>query len=183
MSSFYTEVELSHLGLLSYGKDVKISRFVRIYNPEKISIGNNVRIDDYCILSGQIKLGSNIHISAYVAMYGSKKIVMEDNTGISAKCTVYSAMDDFSGDYLIGPIHDDSITNVTGGPIVIKQFAQIGAHCVVFPNLTIDEGVAVGACSLVTKSLSPWGIYVGTTAKFFKQRTKKMLQYTNEKIV
>ena len=182
-TSFYSKEELVELGLRSYGKDVKISRFVRFYNPDKISIGDNVRIDDFCILSGNIALGSNIHISPYVALYGALGIVMEDNTGISAKCTVYSAMDDFSGDYLIGPIHDDSITNVTGGPIVIKQFAQIGAHCVVFPNLTIDEGVAVGACSLVTKSLSPWGIYVGVPAKFLKQRTKRMLQYTNEKIV
>lgn len=175
MNSFYSEEELAQLGLKSYGKNVKISRFARIYGAKNISIGDNVRIDDFCILSGHITLGSNIHISAYVALYGSKGIVLEDYTGISPQTTVYSAMDDFSGDYLIGPIHDESKTNVTGGPVIIKKYSQIGTKCCVFPNLTIGEGVAVGACSLVTKSLEEWGIYVGIPAKFLKQRSKQLL--------
>ena len=174
MNSFYSEEELSQLGLKSYGMDVKISRFARIYGAEQITIGDNVRIDDFCILSGHITLGSNIHISAYVALYGSKGIVLEDFTGISPQTTIYSAMDDFSGDYLIGPIHDESKTNVTGGPVIIKRFSQIGTKCCVFPNLTIGEGVAVGACSLVTKSLKEWGIYIGTPVRYLKPRSKKI---------
>lgn len=174
MNSFYSEEELSQLGLKCYGMDVKISRFARIYGAEQITIGDNVRIDDFCILSGHITLGSNIHISAYVALYGSKGIVLEDFTGISPQTTIYSAMDDFSGDYLIGPIHDESKTNVTGGPVIIKRFSQIGTKCCVFPNLTIGEGVAVGACSLVTKSLEEWGIYVGIPVRYLKPRSKKI---------
>lgn len=175
MNSFYSEEELAQLGLKSYGAEVKISRFARIYGAQNISIGDNVRIDDFCILSGHITIGSNIHISAYVALYGAKGIVLEDYTGISPQTTVYSAMDDFSGDYLIGPIHDETKTHVTGGPVVIKKYSQIGTKCCVFPNLTIGEGVAVGACSLVTKSLEEWGIYVGVPAKFLKQRSKQLL--------
>lgn len=174
MNSFYSDEELAQLGLKSYGTDVKISRFARIYGAEQITIGDNVRIDDFCILSGHITLGSNIHISAYVALYGSKGIVLEDYTGISPQTTIYSAMDDFSGDYLIGPIHDESKTNVTGGPVIIKKFSQIGTKCCVFPNLTIGEGVAVGACSLVTKSLEEWGIYIGTPVRYLKPRSKKI---------
>lgn len=83
MTSFYSEEELKSLGLKSYGKNVLISRKVSIYGAENISIGNNVRIDDYCILSGEIIMGSNIHISAYVALYGAKGIEMQDYTGIS----------------------------------------------------------------------------------------------------
>ncbi len=175
MTSFYSESELAELGLKSYGKSVLISRFARIYGAQNISIGDNVRIDDFCILSGHITLSSNIHISAYVALYGSKGIVLEDYAGISPQTTVYSAMDDFSGDYLIGPIHEKSKTNVTGGPVIIKKYSQIGTKCCVFPNLTIGEGVAVGACSLVMKSLKEWGIYVGVPAKFLKQRSKRLL--------
>lgn len=176
MTSFYSEEELSQLGLKSYGMDVKISRFARIYGAEQITIGDNVRIDDFCILSGHITIGSNIHISAYVALYGAKGIVLEDYTGISPQTTVYSAMDDFGGDYLIGPIHDSSKTNVTGGPVIVKKYSQIGTKCCVFPNLTIGEGVAVGACSLVTKSLEEWGIYVGVPAKFLKQRSRNLIK-------
>ena len=117
MSSFYSNEELNEFGFKSLGENVKISRKSSIYSPDKISIGSNVRIDDFCILSGEIFLGSNIHISAYVALYGANRIILEDFTGISPRCLLFSAMDDFSGNYLIGPIHPSELTNVTGGKI------------------------------------------------------------------
>ncbi len=176
MSSFYSQEELSTLGLKSYGTNVRISRFARIYSPEKISIGDNVRIDDFCILSGNVTIGSHIHISAYVALYGSMGIELEDYTGISPMTSIYSAMDDFGGDYLIGPIHPEEKTHVTGGKVTIKRYSQIGTHCVVFPNLTIGEGSVVGACSMVNKSLAPWGIYYGVPAQRKSNRSKNLLQ-------
>lgn len=174
MNSFYSKTELAEIGFKSCGKNVLISRFARFYSPEKITIGDNVRIDDFCILSGNISLGSHIHISAYVGMYAANGIEMEDYTGVSPRCTLFSAMDDFSGDYLIGPVHSTKLTNVTGGKIIIKKFAQIGANSIVFPNLIIGEGAAVGAFSLVTSSLSEWGIFVGIPAKWKKERSKKI---------
>lgn len=57
-----------------------------------MQIGDNVRIDDFCILSGEITLGSNIHIGAYSALYGSMGIELENNTGISPRSTLFSAM-------------------------------------------------------------------------------------------
>ena len=176
MNSFYTEEELTTLGLKSYGKNVKISRFARLYSPDTISIGNNVRIDDFCILSGNITIGSNIHISAYVALYGSMGVVLEDYTGISPMTTVYSAMDDFGGDYLIGPIYSEGKTNVTGGQVTLKEFSQIGTHCVVFPDVTIGEGSVIGACSLVKCSVEDWGIYCGVPIRRIKDRKKGLLK-------
>ena len=176
-TSFYSREELSVLGFHSIGENCKISRKASFYSIQNISIGNNVRIDDYCILSGHIKLGSNIHISAYVALYGAKGIEFEDHTGISPRSTIYSAMDDFSGDYLIGPIHPEEYTNVTGGKVLVRRYSQIGANCIVFPNLTIGEGCAVGAFSLIRKSLSPWGIYFGIPAVRKKDRNKSLLNY------
>jgi acetyltransferase-like isoleucine patch superfamily enzyme len=175
MNSFYSEQELANIGFRHYGENVLISRFARFYSPEKIKIGNNVRIDDFCILSGDISIGSNIHISAYVGMYAKNGIVMEDYSGISPRCTLFSAMDDFSGDFLIGAVHPKVYTNVTGGPIIIKKFAQIGANSVVFPNLTIREGTVVGAFTLVTKSLKEWSIYTGIPAKWNKNRSKLVM--------
>lgn len=176
-TSFYSEEELSELGLKSYGVNVKISRYARIYSPHSICIGDNVRIDDFCILSGKITLGSNIHISAYVALYGTNGIVLKDYSGISPKSVVYSAMDDFSGDYLVGPIHPDDTTNVTGGPVVIEKYVQVGSNTVVFPNLTIGEGSVIGACSLVRHSVGEWGIYYGVSIEFKKVRNKNLLKY------
>jgi len=177
MTSFYTEKELFELGLKKVGKNVLISRKCSIYSPEKISIGDNVRIDDFCILSGEITLRSNIHIAAFCALYGAKGIEMEDYTGLSPRTTIFSAVDDFSGDYLISPMVPAQYTNVTGGLVLIKRYTQIGAGCMIFPNLVINEGVAVGAMSLVTKDLEEWGIYAGVPAKRLKDRKKGLLNH------
>lgn len=176
-TSFYTEQELSQLGLKSYGKNVRISRYAQIYSPEKISIGDNVRIDDFCVLSGKMILGSHIHIAAYCALYGNDYgIEMENYTGLSARVTIYAAMDDFSGDYLIGPIHDDHITNVSGGLVKICAYSQIGAGALIFPNLSVGEGAVLGAMSMAKDSLEPWNIYAGIPAKKIKQRSKHLLE-------
>lgn len=176
-NSFYSEAELQEIGFKSIGRQCKISRFARFYGVNNISIGNNVRIDDFCILSGRITIGSHIHISAYVALYGAKGIVLDDYSGVSPKSVIYSAMDDFSGEFLIGPIHPESATNVLGGIVHICRYVQIGTNTVIFPNLTIGEGSVVGACSLVTKSLDEWGVYVGVPVHRCKERSKKLLSH------
>lgn len=175
MNSFYSQSELTALGLKSFGSNVLISRKVSIYGASDIEIGDNVRIDDFCILSGNIKLGSHIHISAFCALYGSQGFVMEDFTGLSARYTVYSAVDDFSGNYLIGPMVDVKLTNVTGGMVAIQKFSQIGAGCVILPDLTIEEGVTVGAMSFVKESLKSWNIYAGIPAVKIKERSRGLL--------
>lgn len=176
-TSFYTEQELNEIGFKSIGANVKISRKASFYGVSEIEIGNNVRIDDFCILSGRITLGNNIHISAYVALYGTFGIVLEDYSGISPRSTIYSAMDDFSGDYLIGPVHPEGTTNVTGGKVTLEKYVQIGCNCVVFPNLSIKEGTVVGAMSLVKYTLEEWGIYAGIPVKKIKDREKGLKKF------
>jgi len=178
--SFYSIGELKKLGFKSVGQNVLISRYARFYGIEDMEIGNHVRIDDFCILSGNIKLGSYIHISAYTALYGSYGIEIGDYAGLSPRCTIFSASDDFSGDYLIGPMIDKRYTNVTGGKVIIKEYSQLGSNCVVLPGITINEGVSVGAMSLVLKDLSAWKIYKGIPADFHKERSKNLMSFFNE---
>lgn len=180
VTSFYTETELLDLGFKSIGRDCLISRKACFYGISNMSIGNNVRIDDFAILSGHITIGNNVHVSAFVALYGSMGIEFEDYTGISARSTIYSAMDDFSGNYLVGPIHPEGTTHVTGGKVLIKRFTQIGAHTLIFPNLIVGEGCMVGACSMVRTSLEPWGIYYGTPVKRYHERKNNLMKFVNE---
>jgi len=175
LTSFYAEEELLSMGFKSVGKGCKVSRNAQFYGISNIALGNNVRIDDFCIVSGFVTFGNHIHISPYVVLYGAKKIEFEDYTGISAHSVVYSAMDDFSGNFLVGSVHLEDLTNVTGGKVLIRQFSQIGVNSVVFPNLTLEEGTVIGACSLVRHSTSAWGIYCGVPAKFLKVRNKNMI--------
>lgn len=177
MTSFYSEQELQGLGFKSIGQHCQISRKACFYGISNISIGNNVRIDDFTILSGHITIGSNVHVSAFVALYGSMGIEFEDYTGISARSTIYSAMDDFSGEYLVGPIHPEGTTHVTGGKVTIKRFTQIGAHTLIFPNLIIGEGCMIGACSMIRHSLEPWGIYYGVPAERHGERSQSLKEF------
>ena len=180
MNSFYTVEELDLLGFKAIGDNVLISRKVSFYSIENIALGNHVRIDDFCVLSGNITLGSHIHISTYCALYGAFGIEMKDYTGLSPRCTILSATDDFSGDYLISPMVDASKTNVTGGKVLIKSYSQIGAGCVVFPSIQIEEGVAVGAMSLINKNLDEWSVYAGIPVKKIKDRKKGLLNFIDQ---
>ena len=176
-NSFYTPEELLTIGFKAVGHNVLISRFSQIYGVKNIEIGNNVRIDDFCILSGDIKLGNYIHISAYSALYGQYGIQMDDYSGLSPRCTIFSASDDFSGEYQIGSMVDPGFRNIIHGKVLINKYCQLGSQCLVLPGVTINEGVAVGAYSLVNRDLESWRIYKGIPAKFHKERSRKLLNF------
>lgn len=171
--AFLSKFELHSLGLKSYGTNVLISDKASFYGTD-IEIGNNVRIDDFVILSGKIRLGNNIHIGAYCALYGRFGIVMEDYTGLSPRCTIFSASDDFSGNFLISPMNPEKYTNVTGGEVRLKKFVQIGAGTIIMPNVTLYNGVAIGAMSFVKKDISPYEIWAGNPLRFIKDRNLYM---------
>jgi len=93
-TSFYQQQELAELGLKSYGKNVIISRKCSIYGASNISIGNNVRIDDFCVLSGKIEIGNFVHIAAASLLFGGEHgIIMEDFSGLSSRCVIYAESD------------------------------------------------------------------------------------------
>ena len=82
-----------------------ISRKASIYGAENMIIGSHVRIDDFCILSGQIELGDYIHIAAYSALYGGEKgIFIGDFANLSSRVSVYSVSDDYSGETMTNPM-------------------------------------------------------------------------------
>lgn len=177
-TSFYSEEELSKLGLRCYGKNVMISRKSSLYSPGKISIGDNVRIDDFCILSGNIRLGNCIHIAAYCALFGGAEgIEFRDYSGLSARGVVYAESDDYCGDYITNPTVPKEMRHVISGKVVFREHSIVGAGCIVLPGCILNEGIAVGAMSLVNKSLDEWGIYAGVPAKRLKDRKKLSLKF------
>lgn len=180
--SFYTEEELSSLGLQTYGKNVKISKLAQIYNPSSISVGNNVRIDDFCMISAgtnPIVFGDNIHISTGVYIYGSAGLTMKSFSNLSAGVKLYTVNDDYSGEYLVGATVPEIYRNVTKLPTVIEKYAVVGCNTVLLPGITIGEGCAIGACSLVKDSCKEWSIYAGVPIRFIKSRSKNLISYTS----
>ena len=174
--------DIDKLGIKTKGDNVLISDKCSIYGkPGDISIGNNVRIDDFCILSGKITLGSNIHIGAYCGLYGKFGIVMEDYTGLSPRCTIFSASDDFSGNYLISPMNPEKFTHATGGQVILRKFVQIGAGTIIMPDIVVSTGAAIGAMSFVKLDVIPsWTIWAGNPLKYIRERQKRVVDFAFE---
>ncbi|KGP91395.1 galactoside O-acetyltransferase [Pontibacillus chungwhensis BH030062] len=180
--SFYSKIELEELGLKEFGENVQISKKASIYNAENISIGSNVRIDDFCLLSGSggsISIGSYIHVAAYSAIYGGGGVVLKDFSGLASRCVIYSTSDDYSGAYLTNPTVPDKYLNIQRGIVILNKHVLIGTNSTIFPGVEIGEGSAVGAHSLVTKKLEEWGIYFGSPARKLKNRKKDLLEMEN----
>ena len=176
MNSFYTREELLNLGFKKLGNNILISKKASLYGVSNIIIGNNVRIDDYCILSGQITIGSYIHIAAYTALYGGTKgIKIDDYANISSKIAIYSISDDYSGETMTNPMVPEAYKNVQSEKVIIEKHVIIGSGCVVLPGVTLKEGSSFGAMSLINKSSEEWSINAGIPFKKIKDRSKKLL--------
>jgi acetyltransferase-like isoleucine patch superfamily enzyme len=180
-TSFYTEDELSVIGFKRIGYNVKISRKASIYSPEEIEIGNNVRIDDFCILSGKIKMGNYIHCAAFSAVFAPCEVTFGDFSGISSRVSIYSGSDSYVSDCLINPTVPDKYRNIIIGPVSLGKYATIGASSIVLPGVSLGEGCTVGALSLVNRDLEAWWLFAGTPAKKIKEREhKKIDEYVKE---
>ena len=159
MNSYYSEKELLKIGFHSIGENVMISKKCSIYSPQRISIGNNVRIDDFCILSGNLCIGDYVHIAAACLLFGGNDgIVMEDFTAISSRSALYAESDDYSGCALSNPTVPQEYRKIHGGGVIMRKHSIIGSGCTVLPGVVLGEGSSVGAMSLINKSLDAWGI-------------------------
>jgi dTDP-4-amino-4,6-dideoxy-D-glucose acyltransferase len=180
-TSFYQSQELAELGLKSYGKNVLISRKCSIYGASNISIGNNVRIDDFCVLSGKIEIGNFVHIAAANLLFGGEQgIIMKDFSNLSSRCAVYAKSDDYSGEGMTNPMVPDEFKKVYEAKVIIGKHVVIGSGTTILPGVEIGEGSSVGAMGLVTKNLEPWGIFVGSPVRKLKDRDKKILSLEEE---
>ncbi len=181
-ASFYSRDELAKLGLKSYGENVLISRFARLYNPELLSIGNHVRIDDFCILGGTITLGSYIHIAPYCLLQGKAGITMEDFSGLSSRCSLYTESEDYVlGTSLTNPMVPREFRNVEHAPIVVKKHALLGVGTVILPGSVIETGCTFGAQSLLQGKTEPWTVYRGNPVMAVcLRRSKRILELEKE---
>lgn len=177
--AFYSHDDLVKLGFRYLGKNVKISQKASLYGVSRIEIGDNSRVDDFCILSageGGIIIGKYVHIACYCSLLGKETILMEDFSGISSRVALYSSNDDYSGNGMTNPTVPPQFTNVKHGKVILRKHVIVGASSIILPDVEISEGSAIGALSLVTKNCRPYSIYCGVPAKFVKPRDKKIFE-------
>lgn len=181
MNSFLSREELLECGFNFVGQNVMISRKASIYGANNISIGNNVRIDDFCILSGKMTIKNNIHIAAYSALYGSDVgIIVESFANISSRVCIYSISDDYSGNSMTNPTIPDKYKKLDKAAVRIGAHVIIGTGSTILPGVNLSDGTAVGAMSLIKKSTEPWKVYAGVPARIITDRSKKLLELERE---
>lgn len=181
--TFLSRNKIRRLGLKKVGKDVRISKFTVIRYPEEVSIGSHVAIDPFVYISVRMDIGNRVHIEPFVGISGAKPSYskLEDYTFLSEGVKLICGTDDYSGEALINPVIPMKYRKVTYGEIILKKFSGLATGVIVLPNVIIGEGSVVGAHSLVTQSLKPWGIYYGIPAIRKKERKrKKILQFAAE---
>lgn len=179
--AYYNTQELQTLGFKKLGSNVKISKKASIYDTDEISIGDNSRIDDFCVISGQVTIGRNVHIAPFCLVAGGEKgIELEDFSGLAYSAQVFTQSDDYSGRTLTNPTVPKQYKRELKRAVKIEKHVIIGASSVVFPGVTIKEGCSVGAMTLVTKSTEPWSIYFGNPAKRLKARKQDLLNLEKE---
>jgi len=175
--AYLSESELAVMGFKHLGKNVKISTRASIYNADQIEIGDNSRVDDFCLLSGKITVGNYTHIVPYCNLAGGEKgIIIEDFIALSYGVHVFTQSDDYSGNTLINPMIPEKYKNVTREAVYIRKHSIIGAGSIIMPGVELKEGTSIGAMSLVRKSTEEWSIYVGNPARKIKNRSKGLLE-------
>ena len=161
------------LGVMTY-------EYTKIVGLENISFGKNIIIDDYVLIYAKkpIRIGNHVHIACFTSITGGAEVEIGDFSAISQGCRVLTGSDDFIDWGFGNSTVPERYRNAKRAPISIGRFCVIGANTVILPGVTIGEGATVGACSVVTRDLEPWGVYLGN--RLLKERNRDAVLKTYE---
>ena len=177
----------------SMGENVHIGKGVNIINPQYISVGNDVQIQDGCTLiargeggitlgnnvrlqhrvyldterstEGYITIGNGVYIGTGTTLFGHRGLEIGDDCLLAQNITLtpYSHIFD----------DPDRIIYAQGGhceKVTIGKDVYIGMRCCVMYSGNIGDGSVIGAGSTVVKPIPPYSVAVGTPAKVIKSR-------------
>jgi dTDP-4-amino-4,6-dideoxy-D-glucose acyltransferase len=175
----YTPKELRDLGITLSSDHVRVDRSCIFFGANNIRLGSDVRIDAYCVLSGSpagLEIGNHVHLSVRVAILGQGKVTLEDFCGLSANVAVFSSNDDYSGGAMTNPTIPDELRNVTTAAVCFRRHVVVGAGSVILPGVTLGIGAAVGALTVVRRSIPDFAIVAGNPMQIVGERGRKLLQ-------
>jgi len=176
--TWLTDRQIKKMGFLRVGDNVLLSDKASYYNCKNITLGNNIRIDDFSVLSagnGGIIIGNYVHIAIYSSLIGGGNINVGNFCNISSRVSIYSSTDDFSGAAMTNPMVPKEFTNVINSNVKIGPHVIIGSGSIILPGSVLENGVAVGALSLIKEHCIAFGIYAGAPAKRIAMRSRHLL--------
>jgi len=169
------------------GRGTVFGRSLTIRHPRKISLGQNVVIDDNCVLDAKgppgsgITIGNNVVISRNTVLScKGGSIHIGDNTNIGTNCVIHSESVVRMGANILVAAYCYLVTrtdipivqqrSITRGGIVVEDNVWLGARITVMDGVTIGRDSVVGADSLVLRSLPEFVVAFGSPAKVHKHR-------------
>lgn len=179
----------------SVGKGVAFGANMAIRHPHKIHIGNNVLIDDNCVLDakGESNEGIQIHNGVFIGRgtiltCHNGDIILEDNVNIGFNCVIASfsktivkknhLMAAFC--YLVGGEHESDRTDIpvlfqgrSSKGVTVDENVWLGAGATILDGVTLGRDSIVGAGSVVSKDVPEFMISAGIPAKLLGDRRKR----------
>ncbi len=174
------------------GKNVNFGINVVLRHPHKIYIGDNVVIDDNCVLDAKgtdnkgITIGNGVFIGRNTILYCKNgDIELDDNVNIGFNSQIFSGSSVKVGTnvliaaycFLIGGGHDFMQTDIpvlnqskSSKGIIIKENVWLGAGVKVLDGLVVDRDSIVGTGAVVIKDVPPFEIVAGVPAKPIRSR-------------
>lgn len=132
------------------GEGTKIWQHVVVLSGAKI--GANANICAQCFIENDVVIGDHVTVKSGVYLWNGVRL--EDNVFIGPNVT-------FTNDKLPrSKVYPDTFLTT-----VVQKGATIGGGAVLLPGITIGQGAMVGAGAVVTKSVPPYAIVVGSPAK------------------
>jgi dTDP-4-amino-4,6-dideoxy-D-glucose acyltransferase len=177
--SWLTDERITEMGFICPGNNVMLSDKASYYNCKNIKIGSNVRVDDFCVLSageGGITIGNYVHIAVYCLIIGRGRATINDFSNLSSRVSIYSSSDDYSGSALTNPTVPSEFTNVQHADVNIGRHVIIGSGSIILPGVILEDGVAIGAMSLIKEDCQSFGTYAGIPAKLISDRKRDLLE-------
>ena len=161
--------------------NARIIRFpIDIRNKKNIDLGKNLTTGIGCRIEGfpisdacevVLKFGENVQMNDYVHITAAKSVEIGDNVLMASKIYI---SDCSHGSYLGDSNDSNPFTSPIARPLSVKPVkiennVWLGEFVSVLPGVTIGQGTIVGANSVVSKSLPPNVIAVGSPAKPIKK--------------
>jgi len=177
----------------SCGRNVVFGQNVVLRHPHKIHIGNDVVVDDNCLLDAKgesnrgIRIGNGVFIGRNTILSCKNgDIVLADGANIGFNCEIFSASQVTLGAnvlmaaycYVVGGDHDfsDASRSVleqtrTSAGVTIDAGAWMGAGAKILDGVTIGENAVIGAGAVVRDAVPARAVAVGIPARVVSTRT------------
>jgi acetyltransferase-like isoleucine patch superfamily enzyme len=149
MVNYYNYSHVAPLRRIRLGRDPAISPDVSFANPERIEIGDRVRLGSRCHLWAGPRAG---------------RILIGDDCLCGPDVVITAAQYDFNRGTPV------TAQPMTENDVVIGDDVWIGARAVILPGVQIGHGCVVGAGAVVTRSLPDGAIAAGAPARVVGRR-------------